>query len=179
MKSTLLILLFTTGSWIQTVAAQSQIEDDPGFVNFSDLDDLFGEDPIIEANIHGAILRLVAEAAELEDPELADLLRRVRGVYVRVFDLDRLDLGTVRSYKDKVSRMLVEDGWDTVIAVRKRDEEVNMYVRLVDEEIAGMVVMSINHYDDETAFLNIVGDIDPEQIGRIGRKFGVSGVSDF
>jgi len=178
MKSTLLILLFTTGSWIQTVAAQSRIEDDPGFVNFSDLDDLFGVDPVVEANIHGAILRLVAEAAELEDPELADLLRRVRGVYVRVFDLDRLDLDLVTRYKNDMSRFLVEEGWDTVIAVKKRNEDVNMYVRLIDEEIAGMVVMSINRYDEETAFLNIVGDIDPEQIGRIGRTFGVGGVSD-
>ncbi len=178
MKSILLILLFIGGSWIQTVAAQSLIENDPGFVDFSALDDLFGVDPVIEANIHGAILRLVAEASELDDPELADLLRRVRGVYVRVFDLDGLDLDTVTSYKDDVSRILVEDGWDTVIAVKKRNEEVNMYVRLVDEEIAGIVVMSINHYDEETTFLNIVGDIDPEQLGRIGRKFGVGGVSD-
>lgn len=178
MKSILLILLFIGGSWIQTVAAQSPIENDPGFVDFSALDDLFGVDPVIEANIHGAILRLVAEASELDDPELADLLRRVRGVYVRVFDLDGLDLDTVTSYKDDVSRILVEDGWDTVIAVKKRNEEVNMYVRLVDEEIAGIVVMSINHYEEETAFLNIVGDIDPEQFGRIGRKFGVGGVSD-
>ena len=179
MKSTLLILIFLVGSWTDPVAAQTSIETDPGYVSFADLNDIFGVAPTIEANIHGAILRLVAEAAELEDPELADLLRRVRGVYVRVFDLDRLNLDTVKSYKDRVSRLLIEGGWDTVIAVRKRNEDVNMYVRLIDEEIAGMVVMSINHFDDETAFLNIVGDIDPEQIGRIGRKFGVSRVSEF
>ena len=159
--------------------AQSSIEGDPGYVEFSNLDELFGESPEIEANIYGAVLTLVAEAAEQEDPELAELLRGVRGVYVRVFDLHNLDLSTVREYKEEVSRSLVDTGWETVIAVYNNDEDVNMYVRLMDDEIVGMVVMSINQFEDETAFLNIVGDIDPIQIGSIGRKFGVGNITDF
>ena len=39
--------------------------------------------------------------------------------------------------------------------------------------IAGMVVMVVSPEDDETVFVNIVGQIDPEQIGRIGRKFDI------
>jgi len=33
------------------------------------------------------------------------------------------------------------------------------------------VVMVLEPGEDETIFLNIVGEIDPAQIGRIGRRF--------
>lgn len=179
MKRIVLILALILVPVAHSLRAQPAIEQDPGYIEFAQLDELFDAVPEIEANIHGAILKMVAEAAELEDPELAQLLRQVRGVYVRVFALGNLDLETVRNYKETVGRRLERNDWETVIAVLNNDEDVNMYVRMVNEEIVGMVVMSINHMDDETAFLNIVGDIDPEQIGSIGQKFGVRGVSRF
>ena len=36
-----------------------------------------------------------------------------------------------------------------------------------------MVVMVVAPGDDETVFVSIVGEIDPEQIGRLGRKFDI------
>ena len=48
-----------------------------------------------------------------------------------------------------------------------------MYVLIVEDEIAGVVLMSIDRYEDETVFLNIVGDIDPDQLSRIGDKFNI------
>jgi len=174
---TIVFMLLIACRW--TAAAQDRIEDDPGFVDFSRLSDEFGGQPTIEVNIHGALLRLVAEASEMDDPELASLLRRVRGVYVRGFELRRLDLERVRRYKDAMAEVLENSRWDTVVRVRDDDEDVNFYVRLDGDVIAGIVVMSINLDEDQTVFLNIVGDINPEEIGRIGRKFGVSGVNRY
>jgi hypothetical protein len=34
--------------------------------------------------------------------------------------------------------------------------------------------MAVNPGDDETFFVNIVGDINPQEIGRIGRKFDIN-----
>jgi hypothetical protein len=42
----------------------------------------------------------------------------------------------------------------------------------VKDRIAGLVVMAVEP-GDEAAFVNIVGDIDPAQIGRLGRKFDI------
>jgi len=176
-KSICLIAL--VGMGLLPVAAQNRIESDPGYVDLTQLEQRFGEEPTIEINIHGALLRLVAEASALDDPELAALLRGIRGVYVRAFDLRDLKLDEVRRFKNDMSRELENDNWATVVKVRDRTEDVNMYVRLIGDEIAGIVVVSINRYEDETVFLNIVGDIDPEQIGRIGRKFGLDGTTDW
>ncbi len=41
-----------------------------------------------------------------------------------------------------------------------------------------MVVMSVEAGSDQAVFVNIVGDIDPEQIGRIGQKFQIKGMRE-
>jgi len=171
------IMLFT--AWLQPAAAQFAVEDDPGYVDLSQLSREFGQQPIMEINIHGALLRLVAEASELEDPELARMLRRLRGVYVRGFDLDGLDLERVRRFKQDISETLERRRWDSFVRVRDRDEDIDFYVRMQNDDIAGLVVMSIDRTENETVFLNIVGNIRPEEIGRIGRKFGVGGLDAY
>jgi hypothetical protein len=173
------VVILVVAAWCQPVAAQSRIEDDPGYVDFSRLASEFGQQPIMEINIHGALLRLVAEASELEDPELARMLRRIRGVYVRGFELEGLDVDRVRRLKDNISTTLERDRWDSFIRVRDRDEDIDFFVRMQGDDIAGLVVMSIDRSDDETVFLNIVGNIRPEEIGRIGRKFGVGGLDAY
>ncbi|MGB1048446.1 MAG: DUF4252 domain-containing protein [Rhodothermales bacterium] len=64
--------------------------------------------------------------------------------------------------------------------MRNRDviENTHFYVRLVGDGVAGMVVMSVEAGSDQAVFVNIVGDIDPEQIGRIGQKFQIKGMRE-
>ena len=57
--------------------------------------------------------------------------------------------------------------------VRDDDEHVHIHVRVYEGVIVGMMVMVVSPDDDESVFLNIVGEINPEQIGRIGRKFDI------
>jgi len=51
---------------------------------------------------------------------------------------------------------------------------------MTDDKIDGLVVMAVdeNGLDNdrgkpEAAFINIIGQIDPEQVGRITRRFNV------
>ena len=156
-------------------AAHAQ-SDRPGYVDLARLgalDALFDADPVIEVNIEGALLRLVAEASRLEDEELAEMLTTLDGIYVRGYDARNA------RYDDIVDRMramgdeLESDGWQTIVKVRDRSEAVFMYVMMRGEDVDGMAVMVAERGADEIVFLNIVGDIDPAQIGRIGQKFKI------
>lgn len=178
MKKKLAGLIILTLAFAWPAAAQA-VEDEPGYVDFGGLERYFDVEPTIEINIKGLLLRLVAEASRYEDPDLADMLRNVKGIFVRAFDLRRVDYDDVERQKRIITRRLEADGWETVVRVRDRDETTHMFVRIIDDGIAGMVVMTIVPRDDETVFLNIVGDIDPEQIGRIGRKFNISSVREW
>ncbi|MEM6648093.1 MAG: DUF4252 domain-containing protein [Bacteroidota bacterium] len=175
MKRLLCGLALVLGSMlVPNLQAQSgdyDLHADPGYVDFERLSDWFGEPARLEVNIKGALLRLVAEASRYEDPELSDMLSDLNAIQVRGFPLRRSQFEAMETKADDWANSLSDGGWDTIVRVRNRYEYVNMFVRTRDDAIAGMVVMVLEPGEDETIFLNIVGEIDPAQIGRIGRRF--------
>ena len=77
MKMMLLALALVVTAWPNQAQAQNQrnARSHPGYVNLErmgDLSDLFESDAVIEVNVEGALMKLVAEASRFEDPELAD-----------------------------------------------------------------------------------------------------------
>ena len=149
------------------------LKDDPGYVDLDAIEDWFEKEPSIIVNVKGALLDLVAEASRYEDPDLADLLRKLKSIQVRGYNMRWADFEEVQQQTQAFARQLESQGWDTVVRVRDHDEDVNIHVRVDDGAIAGMMVMVISPDDDETVFVSIVGQIDPEQIGRLGRKFDI------
>lgn len=150
-----------------------------GFVDLErlgDLDAFFDEDPVVEVNVEGGLMKLVAAASRSEDPELADLLLRLSGVYVRGYVLEPNSLNDFDQRASRMGERLIDDGWVVVVRFREVDEVVHMYVRMSGENVDGMVVMSVEPGQQQAMFVNIVGDIDPEQIGRIGQKFRIPGM---
>ncbi len=87
-------------------------------------------------------------------------------------------MGVIRDRTSEMSKRLKADGWETVVKVREDDEFVDMFLKTNGDVIEGMVVMVIDE-DDEAVFVNIIGEIDPEQIGRLGNKFNVGGLRRF
>ncbi len=170
-----LLLLGLTG----VVHAQNRLEDAPGYVDLRTFEAWFDASPTLEVSIKGPLLRLVAEASRYEDPDLAEMLAGLRAIQVRGFPLRRSEFDDVARRASEMADRLEAEGWDTVIRVRKDDEQVDMHVKVHDGEIAGMVVMVVQPGYDETVFLNIVGAIDPEQIGRLGRKFNIGRLQDW
>src|SRR5690606_38574623 len=89
-------LLFLLVSGLPGVArAQNQLRNDPGFVDFAEIDRWFDSEARIEVNIHGALLRLVAEASRNEDPDFANVLNRLKGIYVRGYTLPPSQYGKI------------------------------------------------------------------------------------
>lgn len=154
-------------------AQQNTLRGQAGYVDLDEIDRWFSVEPKVVVNIKGALLELVAEASRFEDPELADLLYKLKAIQVRGFDTRRLNYDDLQQRSRDLARRLENQGWDTVVRVREDDEDVNVFIRVDDGVIAGMMVMAVSPYDDETFFVNIVGEIDPKQIGRIGRKFDI------
>jgi hypothetical protein len=158
---------------VGTARGQETLHEEPGFVDFRAIELWFDAEPTLEVNIKGALLRLVAEASRYEDPELADLLVKLKAIQMRGFPLRRADFEDIERHAERLSRHLEDEGWDTVMHVRDHDERVDMYLRTYRGEIAGLLVMVVEPGENESVFVNIVGEIDPEQIGRLGRKFNL------
>lgn len=172
------LLLLTLIFVVADASAQSSqsARQHPGYVDLETMGSLrrvIGHEPTIEVNVEGALLRLVAEASRYEDPDLANMLRRLEGVFVRGFDISESSAGRAREQASVIGRELEKVGWTTIVSINEHDEYVRMFARMQRDEIVGMVVMVVDEGGREAIFLNIVGDVDPEEIGRIGSKFRV------
>ena len=162
----------------QPAVAQTAIEDDPGYVEFSVLSELVDMEPHIEIRLKGSLLRLAAEASRIEDDELADMLLGLRAIYVEGYKLGRgygEQAEQLRSAARSLTKDLEYSGWDRVAKIREDDSEVHIFVKERGEAIEGLTAMVIDE-NGEAIFVNIVGEIDPAEIGRIGRKLDIKGL---
>lgn len=160
------------------VQAQDALEQEPGYVDFRAIESWFDTEPNIEVNLKGALLELVAEASRESNPELADMLHSLKAIQVRGFtNEDGSQATSLRSRTEALGKDLEDRGWQAAVRVREDDEHVNMYLNEQDGAISGLMVMA-SESEDATVFVNIVGPLDPAQIGRLGRALDIDPLKD-
>jgi len=148
-----------------------KVENEPGYFSIQDLD-LFPRDKLsVEVNLEGALLRMVVEASR-DDPEFSSVIAGLRAIHVQVFPLAGADTGSIRSKIGRAVRLLEDRGWHSTVKVREGGEETYIYLKEADGKIAGLTLLSLEPGDEAVA-INIVGRIDPAQIGRLGRHFDI------
>jgi hypothetical protein len=161
------------GCYAPALLAQDDLNADPGYVDFSSFDHRFENNSAFEVNIKGKLLRLVAEASREDDPELAELLLRLRAIQVRSFPMTRAEFRSMETHSMEISDQLRARGWDSVVKVRDYGQYVDVYVKENEDFIEGLMMMVVDNEINETVLINIVGDIQPEELGRIGSKFEI------
>lgn len=144
-----------------------------GYVDFAELG-LAEEEAIVEIYLHDALLGMVASMSRGSDPELADMLGKLKLIRVQKFRLDDdQKVGTVEEQISTLAGKLEKGGWVTAVRMReKRGENVYVHLKMGETLLQGITVMAVEEGESVT-FVNIVGEIDPEQIGRLGRKFDI------
>ena len=158
--------------------AQNGLESDPGYVDLSDFENRFDSEATFEVNIKGQLMRLVAEASREDDPELAEMLNRLRAIQVRGFPMTRAQYRAMEEHTKSIARRLEDDGWDTVVHLRDYGQYVDVYVKENDRFIEGLMMMVVDTEVNETVLINIVGEIQPDELGRIGSKFNIAPLED-
>lgn len=154
------------------LADKDELVGHPGYVDFRSFDISMGEEPNVEVNIGSSLMRLVGLAAESDEPELSNLLQGLIGIRVEVYNLDdRPSQKTLDALK-KTAKDLEAKGWETIVRVREDDQQVYIAIKPEGKKIVGLVVLSAEE-DNEIALVNIVGNIDLDQVWRLGNEFDI------
>ena len=134
-------------------------------------------DRVMTISIGPALMRFAARHID-DDPETRDLLHSLDGVRIRIYEIDG-DASRVAQRIFSMSEHLQEDGWEPVLLVRERDEEVHMLLRMNDDQISGMIVL-VSDGESEAVIVNLMGEIKPEQFGdvMVALDVGAPGVDD-
>jgi hypothetical protein len=154
---------------LPVMAQEDSLKDYPGYVDFGELSNVFGE-PSVQISVGESLLGLVGSLSASEDPEAAELFKRLNGVRVNVFETDSMAVGAIDLVKD-VSSRLSEQGWESVVTVNSDDEQVRVFMLINDGQVEGITVMAVE--ETEAVFVNVIGSINPEDLGKVMDNFDI------
>ena len=169
----LLILCTSLLAW-PAWAQDEAMKDLPGFVDFGQLSEIFGE-PSVEIAVGQSLLGMVSAFSASDDPETAALFKRLKGVRINVFETKGMAAGAL-DYVKSVSSRLGAENWESVVKVSSADEQVRIFMKINGDAVEGITVMAIE--EDEAVFINVIGSLKPAELEKVMENFDVHFTGD-
>lgn len=169
MKFKLLMMGLAAMLALPAMAQEDALKDFPGYVDFGELNSVFGE-PTVQIAVGASLLGLVGSLSASEDPEAAELFKRLNGVRVNVFETKQMADGAVDYVKD-VSAQLSNLGWESVVTVNSADEQVRIFMKINNDMVQGITVMAVE--ENEAVFVNVIGSLNPAELGKVMGNFDI------
>jgi len=148
-----------------------------GFANFGDLSALEDGEMVTEILIEEKLLRMVAKFTK-DDEELSDLIGGLKLIKVNTFEVTPSNSEELMDRAKSIDRDLMAQNWDRIVKTKSRGEVANVYIKTAgDDEFVGITVVTVDE-GGEAAFVNIVGSINMDTLGKLGQKFDIPGLDD-
>ena len=165
MVSTMKYLISVIG--LSLIFQSLAFANEKGMVQFKDLSDVYGE-PKIEVNLNAMLMGMMGSIAQHSDPVAADVLKKLQQISVRVYQMDGNSKSALESVKS-ITKKIRKDNWQPIVNVNEENEQIKIFSKMTGDKIDGVVVMAVNNEGagGEAIFINIVGDIDPQNISKV------------
>jgi hypothetical protein len=148
-----------------------------GFANFGDLASLEDGEMVTEILIEEKLLKMVSKFTK-DDEELSNLIGGLKLIKVNTFEVTASNEAQLKEKANQIDKDLIKRKWDRIVKTKSKGEIANVYVKTAgDEEFVGLTVVAIDS-EGEAAFVNIVGNIDMDTLGKLGEKFDIPGIDD-
>jgi hypothetical protein len=144
----------------------------------ADLDALFETEPRVEVNLRGSLLRLAAAATAESEPETAAMIEGLDGVTVRIYPAPATERALAVDRLSSIAGRFESDGWLTLVRIRALPDDVedegDVWVFVCDrgDVFGGLAVMLYDADEENALFVHIDGEISPDDIGALTRRFG-------
>ena len=165
-----LITAFCTVLALPAIAQEDALRDLPGFVDFGEMNSIYGE-PKVNISIGEGLLKLLFPIVKNEDPEVAAIFSRLKGVRVSVYATG----GDSAAALDQVSRVkntLSALAWSPVVQVNEEGQQVQIFMKMNGEVMDGLTLMAVD--GEEAVFINVIGQLDPEELSQLMGRFDVN-----
>lgn len=105
-----------------------------------------------------------------DDQEGKRLIAKLNGIYVR-----NLEFKKPGAYSDAdvapIRKQLAGPEWSHVVEADSEDEKVDVYMRMVNDQAMGMVVLA--QEPTELTLVHLDGAINPEDLDELSGNFGI------
>jgi hypothetical protein len=173
MKSLLSIVVASATCCFAFNTAVSAKDLPPGQVDFGTFSPPKEGGEFVEVNIPPSLIWLAARLVEKDEPEAAQLLTGLKLVRVNVIGLSDDNRAEIQSRAKKVRQDLTGKGWERIVAAQQKNQDVSVYLKMSDSSTVQGLVAVVMDDKDHAVFVNVVGDIKPEQIALLGDKLHI------
>jgi hypothetical protein len=160
------------------LAQDNVVKNNPGYFDFGDLSSFDNGEEGAEVNIEEHLIKMVAKMTAEEDKQLSGLLNGLKLIKVNTFQVDDKNRSAIKKKITSVQNSLSGSKWDKIARIREKGEDMSVFLKTDrNNKINGVVVAGIMD-KGQAVFVNIVGDIDLEAIGKLGDKFDIPSLGD-
>jgi len=76
----------------------------------------------------------------------------------------------VEKRAQKVRKELASKGWERIVVAQQKDQDVSVYLKMTDSGTVQGITAVVMDGKEHAVFVNVVGDIKPEQLAILGDK---------
>ncbi len=142
----------------------------PGKVDFGTFSPPKDGGEFVEVNLPPNLIWLAGRLVEKDEPELAQLLSGLKLVRVNVVGLSDENRAEIQARAQKINQDLAAKGWERIVSAQQKKQDVSIYLRMGENSVVQGLAAVILDDKEHAVFINIVGDIKPEQIAMLGEK---------
>jgi hypothetical protein len=118
------------------------------------------------------VTRKLFSGQNSDDAEIKELLKNVKGIYVKSFSFEKENEYQPAEI-DSVMSQLRTGGWSKIVGItsKKQSENVEVFLMMIADQVSGLAVVSLD--PKEVTVVNIVGPINLEKLSQLEGSFGI------
>ena len=114
----------------------------------------------VEVNLNTKLINLVTKSVS-NQPEVAELIQMLDGIYVRTYDNRVIwDKQAYNYFRDKFK----EDKWEVLVKIQENREVIEINLLFDEDTVYGIFITIVPEASQDVTFVNIVGEIAPERV---------------
>ena len=157
----------------------------PGYVDFGNITKFMSGERVTEIELNANLLKMLSKMGGEKDPDFKDVISGLKLIKVNSFGLEASNEKEIRDKIVDIDKALMKKNWQRIVRVKEHGEYTNVYVLPSSdyENFLGLCVTAIDKDGKmakdgpEATFVNIVGNINMSQIGKIGDRFHIPGIN--
>ncbi len=175
----LTILLFSAMSAF--AQDKTDYSSEPGYVDFGNLSKYMTGDNVKEINLDANLLKMLSKMGGEDDSDFKGVVGGLKLIKVNSFGLTAANEKEINEQIASIDKSLMSKKWQRIVKVKEKGEYTNVYVLPSSdyENFLGLCVTSVDTKGKgdkkapEATFVNIVGNINMAQLGKLGDKFHI------
>jgi hypothetical protein len=145
----------------------------PGQIDFGSLSPSASGGQFVEVNVSSTLISLAARFIEKDEPEVAKMLKGLQLVHVNVIEVSDENRSDLEGKAQKIRKQLDGNGWERVVLAQQQDQNVGVYLKTQNKEAVQGLVVTVMDSNKQAVFVNVVGDIRPEQLAMLGDRLHI------